>query len=422
MTEFVRNNDFDKINFENSRGVVFSFGRFNPFTRGHLGLANKIITTANTFEKKKGIKYDKMLFVSNPRPRPLPNNKTLNKIKRSCVFKPNNDNRNPFNVYEKVYWMKKLVPNEIEIINTGLKKIVNYTGTINWLKNQGYNDIIMVVGTDRYEQLLDKNFVKKHHEKKISFNLVENVRVEETLPELYKGYDKLTDNEKKMIKNIYKSSEISATKIRAAAASHVPGKNDIGKIIFRIGVGPNLSDKELERLIASLKKNMHLKPNKGYIDSVNKYVSKNTRSCFKNTPTTTKTKKTRTKGRTTFRRKNKVEKKKKNKVIITRSKNTTQTRSKKRYSKTREVSIKNKTRSKKTNTKLTKSKKTNTKQSRSKKNNTKLTKSKKTNTKQSRSKKSNNKILSNKFHLLKKKSKTRKVDILSPIKEIEEDN
>ena len=30
------------------------------------------------------------------------------------------------------------------------------------LKNQGYNDIIMVVGTDRYEQLLDKNFVKKH--------------------------------------------------------------------------------------------------------------------------------------------------------------------------------------------------------------------------------------------------------------------
>ena len=27
---------------------------------------------------------------------------------------------------------------------------------------------------------------------------------------------------------------------------------------------------------------MHLKPQKSYIDSVNKYVSKNTRSCFKN--------------------------------------------------------------------------------------------------------------------------------------------
>ena len=37
--------------------------------------------------------------------------------------------------------------------------------------------------------------------------------------------------------------------MRAAAASHLPGKNDIGKKIFRIGVGPQLSDKNVEQLI-----------------------------------------------------------------------------------------------------------------------------------------------------------------------------
>ena len=53
MTEFLISNDKYANIDDTSKGVVFSFGRFNPFTRGHLGLANKIIDTANKFQKKK---------------------------------------------------------------------------------------------------------------------------------------------------------------------------------------------------------------------------------------------------------------------------------------------------------------------------------------------------------------------------------
>ena len=225
-----------------------------------------------------------------------------------------------------------------------------------------------------------------------------------------------------MIKNIYKSSEISATKIRAAAASHVPGKNDIGKIIFRIGVGPNLSDSELERLIASLKKNMHLKPQKSYIDSVNKYVSKNTRSCFKNKTKENINQTTRKirKGRTTFRRdKNKTNKNVKTRVIITRSKNKTKTRSNKQYLKTKEISLKNKQTTKKQTMKKQTTKKQTKKQRQKKLETKKQTMKKQTMKKQTTKKQTMKKQTSNKLDMFKKKSKTRKVHILSPIKEEE---
>ena len=55
MTEFLISNDKYANIDDTSKGVVFSFVRFYPFTRGHFGLENKIIDTANKFQKKKKI-------------------------------------------------------------------------------------------------------------------------------------------------------------------------------------------------------------------------------------------------------------------------------------------------------------------------------------------------------------------------------
>ena len=287
---------FQELNIDDQykKGVVYTFGRFNPFTKGHNNLVNTIKKTANKLEKQSSIKYDKLIFVSNPKPPPLPDLKTIQKIKKSAKFTPSKLNRNPFNVYEKVYWMEKIAPKDISIINTATKNIKNWDDAFNWLKSEGYKDIHMVIGTDRYSQL--KGNTKKlkswNKEKDIKFSLVESKRLEDNPKNLYKDFEKLTKKEKATIKSVYSDKEISATRMRAAAASHTPGKNDIGKKIFRIGVGSQLSDKNMEQLITALKKKMYLNPNKSYVDTVNEGVSKNTRSKIKKSKKTTTRKKT----------------------------------------------------------------------------------------------------------------------------------
>ncbi len=296
---------FQELNIDDQykKGVVYTFGRFNPFTKGHNNLVNTIKKTANKLEKKSSIKYDKIIFVSNPKPPPLPDLKTIQKIKKSAKFTPSNLNRNPFNVYEKVYWMEKIAPKDINIINTATKNIKNWDDAFNWLKSEGYKDIHMVIGTDRYSQL--KGNTKKlkswNKEKDIKFSLVESKRLEDNPKNLYKDFEKLTKKEKATIKSVYSDKEISATRMRAAAASHTPGKNDIGKKIFRIGVGPQLSDTNMEQLITALKKKMYLNPKKAYVDTVNEGVSKNTRSKIKKSKKTT-TRKTPSKKKATTRK------------------------------------------------------------------------------------------------------------------------
>ena len=306
--------NFNEIDIANEykKGVVYTFGRFNPFTKGHNNLVNSIKKNAKELEKKNKIKYDKLIFVSNPKPPPLPNMKTIQKIKKSAKFTPSKLNRNPFNVYEKVYWMEKIAPKDINIINTATKNIRNWTDTLNWLKSEGYKDIHMVIGTDRYNQLKGNSEKLKSwkKDKSIRFNIIESKRSEESVKKLYKGFDKLTKKEKKTIINIFNDKEISATKMRAAAASHLPGKNDIGKKIFRIGVGSKLSDNNIEQLITALKKKMYLNPDKAYVDTVNEGVSKNTRSKIKKTKKKTVTKrKTPSKKKTVTKRKTPSKKK-----------------------------------------------------------------------------------------------------------------
>lgn len=314
MSKIKTFNEID-ISNEYKKGVVYTFGRFNPFTKGHNNLVNSIKKNAKQLEKKNKVIYDKLIFVSNPKPPPLPSLKTIQKIKKSAKFTPSNLNRNPFNVYEKVYWMEKIAPKDIKIINTATKNIKNWTDALNWLKSEGYKDIHMIIGTDRYTQLKSNTQKLKtwNKDKSIKFNLIENKRNEESIKELYKGFDKLTEKEKKTIRNVYNDKEISATKLRAAAASHLPGKNDIGKKIFRIGVGSRLSDKKMEQLITALKKKMYLNPNKAYIDTVNEGVSKNTRSKVKKSKKKTITKRKTTRKVASLRRSSRLKSKTKKK-------------------------------------------------------------------------------------------------------------
>jgi len=108
MTEFAVSEQFNKLHItdEFKKGVVYNFGRFNPFTKGHNNMVKKIQRSARELEKNSDIKYTKILFVSNPKPPPLPEIKIIKSIKKSARFVPSNINRNPFNVYEKVFWME----------------------------------------------------------------------------------------------------------------------------------------------------------------------------------------------------------------------------------------------------------------------------------------------------------------------------
>jgi nicotinic acid mononucleotide adenylyltransferase len=366
MSKVAKLESFNKLHIDDEfkKGIVYTFGRFNPFTKGHNNMVKTIKKVARELENKTKIKYDKIIFVSNPKPPPLPNLKTIQQIKKSARFTPSNLNRNPFNVYEKVYWMEKLATKDITIINTATKNIKNWDDAVNWLKSEGYKDIHMVVGTDRYTQLKanTKKLAEWNKDKSVKFSVVESKRTEESVKELYKGFEKLSKKEKKTIRSIYSDKEISATKMRAAAASHLPGKNDIGKKIFRVGVGSNLSDKNMEQLITALKKKMYLNPNKAYIDTVNEGVSKNTRSKIKGLKPSKKT--------TTIR-------KTPGKKTTTRRKTPGKKTTTRRKTPSKKTTTRRKTPSKKTTTRRkTPSKKTAVRRSRRIKNKTQKTQSK----------------------------------------------
>ena len=127
--------------------VVFTFGRFNPPTTGHLKLLDKVAAVA------KGNDY------------------------RIYASQSTDKKKNPLQYKEKVQFMRKMFPKHGRniVINTKVKTALDIASE---LYDEGYNKLIMVVGGDRvasFQKLLDQyNDVKSRHG---YYNFIEGIQV-----------------------------------------------------------------------------------------------------------------------------------------------------------------------------------------------------------------------------------------------------
>ena len=127
--------------------VVFTFGRFNPPTTGHLKLLDKVAAVA------KGNDY------------------------RIYASQSSDKKKNPLQYKEKVQFMRKMFPKHGRniVINTKVKTALDIASE---LYDEGYNKLIMVVGGDRvasFQKLLDQyNDVKSRHG---YYNFIEGIQV-----------------------------------------------------------------------------------------------------------------------------------------------------------------------------------------------------------------------------------------------------
>ena len=105
--------------------IVFTFGRFNPPTTGHLKLIEAVATEAGTDD-----------YVIVP----------------TRSFKPD---KNPLKIDIKLAWMKEMFPKHAKYIisskdlNVIVKVMQSFQGLV---KDGKYSDVCMVVGSDRVEE------------------------------------------------------------------------------------------------------------------------------------------------------------------------------------------------------------------------------------------------------------------------------
>lgn len=118
--------------------IVFSFGRFNPPTIGHLKLLDKLSETA---KREKG-------------------------IYRMYLSQSEDKKKNPLNYSDKIKFARKMFPKHARNIIYD-KKIKTTFDVLAEVYDQGFTRVIMVVGNDRlqeFDSLLNKyNGVKHKH-------------------------------------------------------------------------------------------------------------------------------------------------------------------------------------------------------------------------------------------------------------------
>lgn len=132
--ESVELKSFDQLNEVKDKGVTFTYGRFNPPTVGHMKLAAKMKSVAGD--------NDVQIYTSH----------TTDKKK------------NPLTNTQIRKFMNPMLPSGIDVQKTDAKTVFD---VITNIYDQGYEDIQMVVGSDRireFDMLLNKyNGIKARH-------------------------------------------------------------------------------------------------------------------------------------------------------------------------------------------------------------------------------------------------------------------
>jgi FAD synthase len=121
------------------RGIVVTFGRFQPPTSGHEKVVDKVLSVA----KRMG--FDSRIYTS-----PSQNNA-----------------KNPLRYKDKVRFLRAMFPKATIHEDA---KIINPFYMMKQLSDQGYRNVVLIVGGDRIENM-EKEISKyiKHKDKKKSF-------------------------------------------------------------------------------------------------------------------------------------------------------------------------------------------------------------------------------------------------------------
>jgi len=129
-----KRNSFENLTEAKGKGVVFTFGRFNPPTTGHAKLVDKLT-------KASSGGYQPLLFTSHS----------------------NDPVKNPLSYKDKIKYLKKFFKN-VTVVETPARQIFEI---LTYLYDKKYTNIRMVVGSDRvkeFENIITKyNNVKGRH-------------------------------------------------------------------------------------------------------------------------------------------------------------------------------------------------------------------------------------------------------------------
>jgi len=201
---------FTQLREGSLKTAVFTFGRFNPPTIGHEILVDKVATVA---KRNRG---DAFIFPSSSQ----------------------DAKKNPLDYKEKIKWMKKMFkPRGQDIFKYSNEQPKDAMKVLSLLHDEGYEEVIMVVGSDRVNQfkklLPQYNGVKDKPHGFYDFKKIEIESAGERDPD--------ADD----------ATGMSASKLRALAV-----EADFDK--FQDGLPDTLSDRDKRSLYQSIRKNMRL--------------------------------------------------------------------------------------------------------------------------------------------------------------------
>lgn len=208
-------NSFKNYLVEEEKTVYFTFGRMNPPTIGHEKLLNSLASKAG----------------KNPY--------------RVYLSQTQDKNKNPLNYKDKIKTARKIFPKHARsiILNNKLRSVFEIVTN---LYNEGFKNIIMVVGSDRineFDILLRKYNGQKGKHGFYNFNSI-NVT---------SAGDRDPDAEG--------ASGMSASKMRAAASD-----NDYTS--FSQGLPKGVSNPEAKKLFNDVRKGMGLKEQKDFTNTI----------------------------------------------------------------------------------------------------------------------------------------------------------
>ncbi len=201
---------FSRLREGNLQTAVFTFGRFNPPTIGHEILVDKVATVA------KRNRSDAFVFASS----------TQDKKK------------NPLDYKEKIKWMKKMFKVKGQnIFNYSNKKPEGVLQVLSLLHDEGFEHVVMIVGSDRVNQF--KKLLPQYNnveDKPHGFYNFKQIDVESAGER-----DPDADD----------ASGMSASKLRSLAV-------DSDFDAFKTGLPDTLSERDKRSLYQALRKQMKL--------------------------------------------------------------------------------------------------------------------------------------------------------------------
>ena len=189
------------------KAVVFTFGRFNPPTIGHMKLIEKIAKVA------KQNSADYRIFLSRSQ----------------------DSDKNPLSLKDKVKYLKLSAPRYKSAIQS--EDVVNVFDVLVNIHEAGYEKAIMVVGSDRVSEF--NTLIKKYNGRASRHGSYEFKEIE-----VVSAGERDPDAED--------VSGMSASKLRTLASEN----NFEG---FKLGVSPNLSDRNAKKLFDAVRSGMQIR-------------------------------------------------------------------------------------------------------------------------------------------------------------------